>query len=131
MAASFSQLCCNVFFALKVHLWDLSGDTQFYDVRTELYSGTDACFLVFDVSNPTSFQNLGKFSLPKILNKLILRFGIECKTIVCLQNIQLKPKTGCALQTDYQSKSYEKCQHKVCPPLGFESAVLFWFTVLH
>lgn len=42
----------------RVHLWDLSGDDQYYDVRTELYNGSDACFLVFDVTNPASFQNL-------------------------------------------------------------------------
>lgn len=44
---------------IQVHLWDLSGDSQYFDVRTELYNGTNACFLVFDVTNPSSFENLG------------------------------------------------------------------------
>ena len=44
---------------IQVHLWDLSGDEQYYDVRTELYGGADACFLVFDVANSQSFKNLG------------------------------------------------------------------------
>ncbi|CAK8687827.1 unnamed protein product [Clavelina lepadiformis] len=43
---------------LRVHLWDFSGDSQYYDIRSELYSGTDACFLVFDVTNQASFQSL-------------------------------------------------------------------------
>lgn len=47
------------YYHLQVHLWDLSGDEQYYDVRTELYGAADACFLVFDVTNPQSFKSLG------------------------------------------------------------------------
>ncbi|RUS77167.1 hypothetical protein EGW08_015074 [Elysia chlorotica] len=43
---------------LRVHLWDLSGASEFFDVRNELYSGTDAIFLVFDVTNTSSFEAL-------------------------------------------------------------------------
>ena len=50
---------CSLICLHKVHLWDLSGDQQYYDVRAELYGGTDACFVVFDVTNPSSFENLG------------------------------------------------------------------------
>ncbi|KAL5006111.1 hypothetical protein ScPMuIL_017269 [Solemya velum] len=43
---------------LRVHLWDLSGSPEFLDVRNELYSQTDAIFLVFDVTNEATFESL-------------------------------------------------------------------------
>ncbi|ELT98511.1 hypothetical protein CAPTEDRAFT_128278 [Capitella teleta] len=41
---------------LRVHLWDLSGGAEFLDVRNELYGETDAIFIVFDVTNKSSFD---------------------------------------------------------------------------
>ena len=46
---------------VRVHLWDLSGASEFFDVRNELYSGTDAIFLVFDVTNTSSFEALDQW----------------------------------------------------------------------
>ncbi|CAH1790330.1 unnamed protein product [Owenia fusiformis] len=43
---------------LRVHLWDLSGNAEYIDVRNELYTNTDAIFLVFDITNPGSFECL-------------------------------------------------------------------------
>ena len=43
---------------MRVHLWDLSGNTEYLDVRNELYSGTDAVFLVYDVTQKKSFESL-------------------------------------------------------------------------
>ncbi|XP_046555484.1 ras-related protein Rab-13-like [Haliotis rubra] len=43
---------------LRVHLWDLSGSTEYMDVRNELYGGTDAMFLAYDVTNAASFETL-------------------------------------------------------------------------
>jgi len=44
--------------SVRVHLWDLSGSPEYIDVRNELYGQTDAVFLVFDVTNPASFESL-------------------------------------------------------------------------
>lgn len=41
---------------LRVHLWDLSGSTEYIDVRNELYIQSDAIFIVFDVTNQASFD---------------------------------------------------------------------------
>jgi DnaJ family protein C protein 27 len=41
-----------------VHLWDLSGHAEYADVRNELYAGTDAVFLVYDVTQRRSFDSL-------------------------------------------------------------------------
>ena len=57
---------------MRVHLWDLSGNIEYVDVRNELYAGTDAVFLVYDVTNRKTFDNLeywlrelNKYSAPK------------------------------------------------------------------
>ena len=53
-------------------MWDLSGNMEYVDVRNELYSGTDAVFLVYDVTQKKSFDNLdvwmrelNKYSAPR------------------------------------------------------------------
>ncbi|XP_077997742.1 dnaJ homolog subfamily C member 27-like [Glandiceps talaboti] len=43
---------------IRVHLWDLSGHPDYIDVRSELYNDTQACFLVYDVTNLASFEQL-------------------------------------------------------------------------
>ncbi|XP_064598505.1 dnaJ homolog subfamily C member 27-like [Liolophura sinensis] len=43
---------------LRVHLWDLSGNPEYIDVRNELYDNADAIFLVYDITNTASFQSL-------------------------------------------------------------------------
>ena len=47
-----------LFFLVRVHMWDLSGSAEYMDVRNELYNGTDAIFIVYDVTNATSFEAL-------------------------------------------------------------------------
>ena len=47
-----------IHFAVRVHLWDLSGHNDYQEVRNELYADTQACFIVFDVTNKHSFENL-------------------------------------------------------------------------
>ena len=57
-----STLCSLFSFAflisVRVHLWDLSGNAEYLDVRNELYGNTDAVFLVCDVTNQASFDSL-------------------------------------------------------------------------
>ncbi|XP_076460222.1 ras-related protein Rab-13-like isoform X2 [Babylonia areolata] len=43
---------------MRVHMWDLSGSNEYLDVRNELYTGSDAIFIVFDVTNTSSFEAL-------------------------------------------------------------------------
>nr|XP_002128431.1 dnaJ homolog subfamily C member 27-like isoform X1 [Ciona intestinalis] len=46
---------------LRVHMWDLSGDDHYFEVRKELLDDIDACFLVYDVTSRQSFLNLEKW----------------------------------------------------------------------
>lgn len=43
---------------MRVHMWDLSGSAEYLDVRNELYNGSDAIFVVYDVTNSASFEAL-------------------------------------------------------------------------
>ncbi|KAL8579374.1 hypothetical protein ACOMHN_026739 [Nucella lapillus] len=43
---------------MRVHMWDLSGSNEYLDVRNELYTGSDAVFIVFDVTSNPSFEAL-------------------------------------------------------------------------
>jgi DnaJ family protein C protein 27 len=47
-----------LFHIVRVHLWDLSGNAEYLDVRNELYANTDAVFLTFDLTNQASFESL-------------------------------------------------------------------------
>lgn len=43
---------------VRVHLWDLSGDPNYFEVRKELYSGADIILFLFDVTRPETFHHL-------------------------------------------------------------------------
>jgi len=43
---------------VRVHFWDMAGKFEYYDVRNELYSQTQAVMLVYDVTNRASFQSM-------------------------------------------------------------------------
>ncbi|CAL1527058.1 unnamed protein product, partial [Lymnaea stagnalis] len=43
---------------LRVHLWDLSGSSEYFEVRNELYPKTDGIFIVYDITNSASFESL-------------------------------------------------------------------------
>lgn len=51
-------------------IWDLSGQKTFQAVRSQFYSRSDGCILVFDVSRENSFNNLTVW-----LNEMIERAG--------------------------------------------------------
>ncbi|XP_070570867.1 dnaJ homolog subfamily C member 27-like isoform X2 [Ptychodera flava] len=65
---------------LRVHLWDLSGHPDYADVRAELYIETQACFLVYDVTNPSSFEQLD------IWLKELVRCGASNSYLVVVAN---------------------------------------------
>ena len=68
---------------VRVHLWDLSGGSEYYDVRNELYIGTDAVFLVYDVTDQASFDCLD------IWMKELKKYGAG-KAVACLVGNKVK-----------------------------------------
>lgn len=72
---------------VRVHLWDLSGQPEYIDVRNELYTETDAVFLVFDVTNQASFECLDMWL------RELSKYGTPSAEVVLVGNkIDLKPK---------------------------------------
>jgi small GTP-binding protein len=45
--------------SVKLSIWDMAGQERFAVMRTGFYKGSRAAALVFDISNPQSFANLG------------------------------------------------------------------------
>ncbi|XP_013397687.1 dnaJ homolog subfamily C member 27 [Lingula anatina] len=72
---------------LRVHLWDLSGNQEYTDVRNELYGDTDAVFLAYDVTNEASYEALDGWL--KEWNK----YGPQTAEVTLVGNkTDLKPK---------------------------------------
>jgi small GTP-binding protein len=46
---------------VKINFWDVAGEDEYYDIRNEFYKDTNGAFLVFDVSDKESFDNLKKW----------------------------------------------------------------------
>ncbi|CAE1331697.1 DNAJC27 [Acanthosepion pharaonis] len=68
---------------VRVHLWDLSGDPDYFEVRKELYTGTDILLLIFDVTRPETFNHLSDW-----INEVtgLLTPPDQCPTMSVLAN---------------------------------------------
>ena len=55
------DLWSHTIISVRVHLWDISGNEEYYDTRIELYSKTDGVFIVYDVTSQSSFDAVGKW----------------------------------------------------------------------
>jgi len=46
---------------IQLTLWDIGGQQKFQTMRQQFYRGSDAVFLVFDLTKPESFNNIPKW----------------------------------------------------------------------
>ena len=46
---------------VRVHLWDLAGAPDYYEVRNEFYKNAQGGLLVYDVTRPSTFQSLDQW----------------------------------------------------------------------
>lgn len=46
---------------VRVNFWDLSGRSEFQEIRVEFYKDTQCVMLVYDVSDRQSFEELGRW----------------------------------------------------------------------
>ena len=46
---------------VRLQIWDTAGQEKYQSVQSVYYKGTDGCILVFDLTNPDSFQTLNKW----------------------------------------------------------------------
>ena len=47
--------------SVKVNFWDVGGDDIYLEIRNEFYKDTHGAFLVYDVSERASFENLKRW----------------------------------------------------------------------
>lgn len=72
-----------------VDIFDLSGDSEHFEIRNEFYRDIQGCLLVYDISNPRSFNALDKWLAE------VKQFGMDINT----------PTVLCANKTD------QECRH--------------------
>ena len=46
---------------VKLQIWDTAGQERFQSLGVAFYRGADACILVYDITNPNSFEKLNKW----------------------------------------------------------------------
>ena len=46
---------------VTLQIWDTAGQERYQSLGTSFYRGADCCFLVYDITNPQSFENLSKW----------------------------------------------------------------------
>ena len=52
---------------MKIQIWDTVGSERFYSLTRQCYEGISGIFLVYDVTNQKSFDNITTKWLPKII----------------------------------------------------------------
>ena len=57
---------------VSLQIWDAAGQERFQSLGPTDYRGTDCCILVYDVTNPTSFENIKKWQ-----NEFSLQLGLS------------------------------------------------------
>lgn len=46
---------------VTMQIWDTAGQEKYQSVQRVFYRGTDGCAIVYDITNPLSFQNVAKW----------------------------------------------------------------------
>ncbi len=90
---------------VRLQIWDLAGQQQFATVRSLYYNGSSGAILVYDVTNPHSYENIPlwtkellqnndnkKIPLMLIGNKIDLRDTVRTTTVSKEEGEQLAEK---------------------------------------
>ena len=72
-------------FSAKMNVWDAAGQEHFSTMRGMYYRGAKGCLLIYDVTNPVSFQNLDKW-----LEELEDNLGKKVPTLLIGNKIDLE-----------------------------------------
>lgn len=71
----------------RINFWDFGGHTDYDEIRVELYGQTQACILVFDVTNKLSFDSLDYW-----MQEFISNGGKQAIVAVVANKIDLSSK---------------------------------------
>jgi small GTP-binding protein len=101
-------------FTVNYQIWDLAGQTEFGSVRKTYYEGCFGSLMIFDITRPSSFENL-----PTWINELWSNSGRGQVPIVLLGNkSDLKDKFPEHVR-EQQIKSYVKDLNSKLGSAGF------------
>jgi DnaJ family protein C protein 27 len=72
-----------------IDIFDLSGDSEYFEIRNEFYRDMNGCLLVYDKSNSQSFVKLDEWLQEG------RRFGLSCSlpTVLCANKTDLESWT--------------------------------------
>ena len=45
----------------KIQIWDTAGQERYQSITSSYFKGSDGCFIVYDITNETSFNNIEKW----------------------------------------------------------------------
>ncbi|MHA1340974.1 MAG: GTP-binding protein [Promethearchaeota archaeon] len=86
-------------FTAKMNVWDAAGQQHYEKIRGMYYRGAKGALLVYDVTNPISFQNLDKW-----LNELEENVGKKIPVLLVGNKIDLERKVPREQALEYAKK---------------------------
>ncbi|XP_022109663.1 dnaJ homolog subfamily C member 27-B-like [Acanthaster planci] len=110
---------------LRVHLWDLSGQLEYAEVRSELYGGTQACILVFDVTNRNSFESLEYW-----LKEAARHGGGAVHTVVVANKIDIRGKRAVSAEEAIKWAAAKKLKYYETSAMSGEGILRMFCEVL-
>lgn len=85
---------------VTLQIWDTAGQERYQSLGTAFYRGADCCFLVYDITNPQSFENIINWK-SSFLNKSMVMMPdtfpfmvVGNKTDLASENRQVSHHTG-------------------------------------
>lgn len=97
-------------FTIKLNIWDAAGQKHFDVIRGMYYRGAKGAIIVYDVSNPVSFNNLTKW-----VTELQQNLGTKIPVLLIGNKIDLGRKVPYEKAEDFAKKhgfSYIECSAK-------------------
>lgn len=93
---------------IKLYIWDTAGQERFRNIAQQYYNGADGIFLVFDVTDRTTFEKVTEWM------KQILSYNTKDKTGIILlgnkidaENRAVTSEEGSSLANEFGIKYFE------------------------
>lgn len=103
-----------------LQIWDIAGQETFHHVRKLYYSASDAAFLVFDLTDRSSFDGIDKF-LDEFLSEIGFEHGMNVPIILLGNKIDLiqSGETKPAVTEQEMEQKLEEIRLRTSSPVTF------------
>ena len=92
---------------VTITIWDFGGQEKFDEIRKYYYYGTQAAIIVFDITNPQSFQNIKKWKEDLFKETKEVPFLILANKTDLKDNAKVSKEMIDSLSNEYQVKVFE------------------------